>query len=423
MALIGTMHARVAERAWQVRPIRTIDTAEWLASVSINVPECVPQLAELILSCQSTINPEDRRFVQRVAELWNDGQITTAQLCALVRGIRDSPQATVLFRKSLRERLRRLDSESWLAAVELIRMGRRGSPERVHLEEVDLPACLQRANLAAGSAAAIEILGKRGNPSRRQTFVDTLCASLEGRLEWQLDGALLSWLLRNHRAAALRSLMPRIYEWLESHPKEIQPRVALIRWYKGRVAVVDYAELQFLWDQVQQWAVSFRAYRIIVIISFSLMRAMVKSKLLFPDDYFDEMASWLRLRPDDAHLRYQFLSVVLQARDRSVVTTKVIEETRAWLREHPDEVQIRGALLGLVRVVPGSPVGEVAEETRAWLRQHPDDVEVRKALLGLVQVVPGGPVGEVAEETRAWLASIPTTSKYGERCSASDLRQ
>jgi hypothetical protein len=387
------MHARVAERAWRHRPVRTIDTAEWLVNVSINVPECVPQLAELILSCQSTIDPEDHRLAQRVAELWGNSRITTAQLSALVRGIRNSPQATALFRKSLRERLRRKDSESWLAAVELINMGRRGSPERMHLEQVDLPACLKQANLAAGSEAAIDILGKRNNPSRRQAFIDTLRAGLEGQLDWQLDGVLLSWLIRNQGTKELSSFMPRIYDWLESHPEDIQSRVALVRWHRDRVAVVGYAQLQFLLDQVQQWVIIFRASRIITEMAFSLVRAMIKSNVQFPDDHFIEMTSWLHLRPDDAHLRYQFLSLVQHARDRSAVVAKVIEETRAWLREHPDDVEVRRFLLALVQVMPAGLVAEVVEETRGWLREHPGDVEVRKTLHALVQVLPGGPVG------------------------------
>ena len=402
-ALIGTMHARVAERAWQLRPMRTIDTAERLINASINAPECVPQLAEFILACQSTIDPDDRRFVQKVAELWDNSRISTAQLSALVRGIRNSPQASILFRKSLRERLRRRDSESWLAAVELINMGRRGSPDRMHLEQVKLPACLKRANLAAGSAAAIEILSKRNNPSQRRAFIDTLRASLEGQLTWQLDGTLLIWLLRNDQAMKLHPSIPKIYEWIESHPEEIQPRADLMRWYRNRVTVVDYTELRFLWDQIQQWAIISRANRKIVLTAFSLVRAMIKSNVLVPDNYFYEMASWLNLRPEDIHLRYHFLSLIMQARDRSAVMAKMVEETRAWLHEHPDDVGDRRQLLTLVRVMPDGPAGEVVEETRAWLREHPDNIHVRKTLLALVRVMPDSPAGEMVKETRAWL--------------------
>ena len=410
-ALIGTMHARVAERAWQTRPVKSIDIAEWLATTSVDVPECVPQLADFILACRSTIDREDRRFVQRVAELWDNRRVSTAQLSALVRSIRSSPQAATLFRRPLRERLQRRDSASWLAAVELINLARRGSPERSQLEQVDLLTCLKRANLAAGSEVAIETFAKHDNRSVRQTFVDTLCASLEGKLEWQLDGTLLIWLLQNYLELALQPLMPRIYKWLESHPAEVPPRVALMHWYRDRATAVGHAELQDFWDEVRQWVASLPDSTAIPLEAFSLTDAMLKANVPLPNDLFAEIFSWVHLRPDDARLRHRLLSLTVRIRDQSIVTTEVIEDTRAWLRDHPDDARVRSALLELVRVVPGSPGGEVIEDTRAWLRDHPDDARVRSALLELVRVVPGSPGGEVIEDTRAWLRDHPDDAR------------
>ena len=43
-AMIGTMHARVAERAWQVRPFKAIDQVGLLARASAQAPQCAPQL-------------------------------------------------------------------------------------------------------------------------------------------------------------------------------------------------------------------------------------------------------------------------------------------------------------------------------------------------------------------------------------------
>ena len=407
ISLIGAMHARVAERAWQIRPLKTIDPAEWLANASVNAPECVPQLADFILACQSTIDPQDRRFAQRVAEQWQSGHVSTAQLSALVRGIRGSRPAAVLFRRSLRERLRKRDSQSWLAAIELINLARQGSPDRSQLEQIDLPACLKRADLTADSTAAIGILGRHGNP-RRRAFVDMLCASLDGKLEWELDSTLLIWLMRNHDASALHFLLPRIYEWLEVRPEEERPRIALIEWYRGQVAKIQYEELQLFFEEVWQWASMFPASRAIPLALFSLIETMAKANVPLPDDFGAELFSLIHLQPEDAYLRERFLALTIQIRDHSTVTVgEVVEETRAWLRDHPDDTQVRAALLGLVRVVQGGTVGEVVEETRAWLRDHPDDTQVRATLLGLVRVVQGGTVGEVVEETRAWLRDHP----------------
>jgi hypothetical protein len=118
--LVSTSHPRIAERAWQVWPAKSIDPVEWIAQASVNAPDATPQLAEFLLSCQATIDPRDRSLIRRIVELWDDDGVPTAQLCMLVRGIRESIPAAVQFRRLLRKRLSRRDSESWLAAVELI---------------------------------------------------------------------------------------------------------------------------------------------------------------------------------------------------------------------------------------------------------------------------------------------------------------
>jgi energy-coupling factor transporter ATP-binding protein EcfA2 len=409
ISLIGTMHPRVAECAWQARPVRTIDPADWLASASIDVPDCVPQLADFILACQATIDPQDRRFAQRVAELWHSDRVPTAQLAALVKAIRSSPPAGELFRRSLRERLRRRDSESWLAAVELINLARRGSPGRDHLEQVDLPSSLKIANLAAGPTVAINVLGDRRNPARRRVFVETLCASLEGGLGWEIDDILLIWLLRNHDTASLRSLLPKIYEWLEGHPGEERARVALIGWFKGWAASIENEEFEILLDEVRQW-ISLRSDSVDVLEAFFLLvLTMLKAGVSFPVDLAAEVSSWTLFRPDDPYLRWHLLLLTEQFGDSSAITAaQVVRETRAWLRDHPDDIHVRARLLDLLRTVPENSASEVVAETWTWLRDHPDDTHVRVALLAVVRAVPGSAERrDVVAETRAWLRDHP----------------
>ncbi len=155
----GRDDARVAERAWQVRPFKAIDQIDLLARASARAPGCAPQLAEFILACKSSKDPADRTLARRVAEQWHNDGISTAELSALVRGLRATP-AALPFRGMLRERLKRRDSQSWLAATELISLERRGSNERTRLSQMELPYLLKLADLSADSSMAIDLMGR-----------------------------------------------------------------------------------------------------------------------------------------------------------------------------------------------------------------------------------------------------------------------
>src|SRR5581483_3150868 len=251
IAMIGTMHARVAEQAWQVRPFRAIDQATLLTRASARAPACAPQLAEFILACGSWKDQADRALALKVAEQWRDDSISTAELSALVRGLRATP-AALAFRGALRERLKRRDSQSWLAATELIPLERRESKERTRLSQIELPYVLKLADLSADSAAAINLLN-HGGSWRRRDFTTILSASLNGTLgkgmTWQPDSKLIVWLLRNHEAGEVHELIPHIFDWLDAHPEDERTRAALVEWYTANMTAIEPDEIDHLLDR------------------------------------------------------------------------------------------------------------------------------------------------------------------------------
>lgn len=400
--LIGTMHARVAERAWEVRPFKAMDQVGLLARASAEAPECAAQLAEFMLACQSLKDPAGRGLGLKISEHWRDERISTAQLSALVRGLRASP-AAMSFRGPLRERLRRRDSQSWLAAADLIQLERRGSGERDRLNQVELPYLLTIGDLSADSSAAIDLLGRHGR--RQRGFADALCASLRGELGWQLDGKLLTWLLRNHRAPEVHSLLPLIYDWLEAHQDEERARVALVEWHTRNASRLEPGETDDLLDRVREWVSLLPDSRIVVAAFFSLASALLQAGGSLSEGIVEEMSSWVTLWPDDSYIRERYLGLLAQHYAQApAAAADAVTDALDWLAIDPGAGDIRRALLGLVLADPAHPhAAHAVGEAFRWLCQHPSDSRLREVWVQLVQALPGSTVSQVALEALDWL--------------------
>jgi hypothetical protein len=418
ITLVGALHPRVAARAWQRWPASTVDPTEWVAVASMKELQCVPQVADFMVACQSTIDPRDRMFVSRIAELWDDRRVSTAQLCALVRGVRPSRAAVLQFRRLLRQRLNLRDSESWLAAVELADLAQKGSVERDKLEKVDIPSCLTRANLAAGSDVAIELLGKRYAPTRRAAFMDTLCASLRGELDWQVDGTLLVWLIRNHDTGSVEQHLPHIYSWLESRPAEVGVRVALLTWYSRAGRSVARRDFDSLLAEVRSWAYLMADHAELLLAFLRLAEVISYAGIALPEGLFDEIRDLVLMRPANAHLTWRFvifaatlgeqaavaelldtgldpvdaslLERLLRSLDVQVLERRMPDVYR-WLEGHPGEVGARVALLQRLPesewFVAGGGLESLLNEAGSWTPLMVDSDELQLAFIGMAEVL------------------------------------
>lgn len=399
-AMIGTMHARVAERAWEVRPFKPLNPVDMLARASVRAPECAVQLAEFILTCQSLKDPAGRSLAVQLAEQWRDG-VSTAQLSTLVRGLRASPAAKH-FRGLLRDRQRMRDSQSWLAAAELIRLERYGSKARAQLTQTDLPYLLRVGDLSADSAEAIEQLG-RG--SRRRDLAETLCASLRGELGWELDSRLLTWLLGYRGEPGVHSLLPPVYDWLDGRPDEERARVALIEWHAVNAAALGPADFDDLLDQVKEWIDLLPDSRQVVSAFFALASALLAEGRWMSPGVVEEMSSWVETWPHDSFIRERYLSLLTRhyAHEPAVVADAV-SETLAWLTVNPQARDVRRALLWLVLAGPAlPPAADVTAEAFTWLAHDPTDSQLRLAWTRLVEFLPALAVGQVLDRVLEWL--------------------
>lgn len=401
-AMIGTMHARVAERAWRLRPFRSIDHAAVLAQASAQVPDCAPQLAEFMLACQPLSSPWELGVVQRVAEQWRDNGVTTADLGRLVHGLNGSPVA-LPFRGALRERLRHRDSQSWLAAVELIALEGRGSAERDRLSRVELPYCLKLADLSAGSALAIGLLGREGSQSR-PGFVDRLCASLEGKLGWELDSTLLIWLMRNQDASQVLSHLPLIYDWLDTHPEAERVRVALLNWHTDHVSMIGDHETDLILDRTREWLSVLPDGQELFSRFFALVSALLDNGTP-ADALVGEVSSWANSDFSNSYLRDGFLRLVIR---HASLVPQIADDTMTgaveWLTTHPEENELRRTLLWLVLAAPDLPAaGPLITDAIAWFIAHPTDNAIRDSWVSLLPAVP---LATLSEATRSILGLL-----------------
>jgi len=404
-AMIGTMHARVAARAWEVRPFKALDQAGLLARASARAPECAPQLAEFILACQPQRDPADRGLPQRVSEQWRDESISTAQLAALVHGLSPRPAANP-FRPALRARLKRRDSQSWLAAAALIPLERPGSDERNRLNQTELPFVLTLADLSADSSEAIRLLGRRAAPGR-QSFGTTLSASLRGELDWELDDKLLIWLLENRPVEDVRPLLPYVHDWLDSHQDDERARAALIGWYAAHASRLTPAEIEELVDRIREWIGMLPSTQSVLSAFSVLASALLDADSPGSVSLLTDMSSWLDLWPDDSYLRERLLRLLAQHYQKAPATAaNAVTETLDWLAVHPAAGEVRRALLGLILADPAHPRAAAAvTELLSWIGEGPTDAQFRDAWVKLFQALPPSTVAQLLPGELGWLGA------------------
>lgn len=406
--MIGTMHARVAERAWQLRPFRAVDQTGLLARASARAPDCAPQLAEFILAGKSK-DPADRQLLREVAEQWRDGRVSTAELSALVRGLH-AAQPALAFRAALRERVNRRDSQSWLAVNELIRLERPGSPARERLVQDGLPAALNLADLSADSSMAIALIGSNRSPQAQKTAARlraALSGTLTGDPPWELDSRLLLWLLHNLPSAEIHAMLPQIHDWFDAHPKDERTRVELVDWHAAEVVATGSGEIDQLVDRAREWVSVLPDGRSLISAFIGLAAAMLESTTgPLPTDLIEEISAWLESRPDDAELRVRLLRFVAQNRaqvPRAAATT--IAKALSWPDDDPDADGVRQALLDLVLTDPDHPDAvNAVSAALGWLAEHPADSRTRVKCARLLKSMPAVAVAELVTGILAGLA-------------------
>ncbi|MFI9574598.1 hypothetical protein ACIG5D_24470, partial [Microbispora rosea] len=449
---VATLHSRLAQLAWESRPARGISPGSWILPVSYKPSHAAEIFAQFILSVRArSTDLEDHKFVSDLIRFWTYSEVPTPVLCRLVAELINQPDAVQKFRQSLRGRLRAGGPHAWLAAMQLMRMARRGSQEAEHLSKVDIPVLLRKADLSSDPVAAMELLSIQ---SHRGAVVERLWNSLDGATSWRIPGCLMAWLLDN-RAPEIKLRFERLLEWMDDDESSSEARLALIRWYRIQARLLTEQEHRAVVDRIDDWirrgtgdgdaiaqfisilprlkGVSSSQFRVVgslisdIIDEWLLshpeeivVRSLVLDNLpkirrlsgIRGDEHFIDIFAWLRNGFGNDYMWASLLSVVKRlGYAPSISMLDVVSSSVKWLEEHPDSDNVRAALLGLVRrfgLESGWPT-EIVPASVKWLEEHPDSDNVRIALLGLVRrfgLESGWPT-EIVPASVKWLEEHP----------------
>ena len=455
VTLISTLHSGIAKRIWELRPARGFDVADWILPPSVKVDEAAAQLAQIVTVGGRSIDPRDRTFQDRLAELWSADSVPTARLCRLIDYSGSLPSLATIYGPHLRRRMRRRDGQSWLAARQLSRLVRYRSPSWLQLVDVDLPAMLRIADLTAWPEAAVGLLRR---DQYQPIIIERLLLALQGSLPWQLDPALMSWLFRNS-PSNVKAHFSQVREWFALNPESARARRALAWFYIRESSGLDEVQQEFVFHELSSWLGTHNADKtmadsLLAVLKRGLELGWIGSDVICEavmtlsawvrttrddssltlqllilvdsilrissDAAFEIMAlsrAWLNERPDDSKVRLEYFNAIERLGDRiGVPFDDVLVETRNWLREQEDEVKLRGRFLSVLEQMgeeSGIPVADVIAETQAWLADHSDhsaNPELRGKLLTMAGS-PGAQAGValagLVQETRAWLREHP----------------
>ena len=356
---LATMHSRVAQRAWDLRPAPGWDLAAVVARASVLVPQVARPLARWLVELHERRAPDADRALSAVIAEWTGptgGGLETRYLADLTSLLSlGGIQIPAALRKDLLRRAQLNDAQSWLAALQLFYAS---APERRRMafpEGLQLGAIVGAADFSLApnrSSQLYNALERR--PELLELFERRVWLAFDGKLPWSVDSFLLTWLLSKGKPEEKRGRLDVIRAWLRERPGAQDVRVRFI-------GVLTELEVTDLTADVE------------------------------------DLRRWLREHPDDRHVRSRFVGLLeelgLDGRADDV------EDLRAWLREHPDDEQVRARF---IRLIPALGAGDI-EELRKWLRAHPDDRQVRVSFIALFPQLGATDRAAAIEDVRAWL--------------------
>ncbi|MEO3748224.1 ABC transporter ATP-binding protein [Plantactinospora sp. B5E13] len=433
MRLIGTTHARVSREAWKHFPLRNLDIENRITDISVQVPQAVPQLAELLLAMHASPSSRERGLTQRFAARWRaavqSGTLETRAVASLVSHLRPSRGARLRFLPILRTCLRAQNDQSWLAAWQLLHLSSATShpQERDFLLKVSIPWTLKHADFSAGPREAVEIAERLGG-AVRELIIERLIVALKGSLGWRVDAHQVAWLIRTIPPREVDAVLEDIYDWLAEGLLD-EPGVgrtpddravgALVDLLDS-TKIVDAAQRQRLFDVLFEWM------HVSTDTDLNLARRIVRcavegakaGDLSAATVMVSQIQELLRARPDViGGVSVELLSLLTDVPGLVQDGRTIVELTFAWLRGRPESNQgIWTALLGILERSPelADLKPAVVEQTFAWLRGRPESSQgTWTALLGILGRSPelADLKPAVVEQTFDWLRDRPESNE------------
>jgi hypothetical protein len=117
------------------------------------------------------------------------------------------------------------DSQGWLAALQLWFFRSASEKRQEFPAGIDILSLIRAADFSVAPNRASQFRQRlEFDNSLRNAFVTRLLDALDGKLAWQLNSFLLSYLLKLAHPREMSARIPQIKAWLETHPEATDAR-------------------------------------------------------------------------------------------------------------------------------------------------------------------------------------------------------
>lgn len=363
---ITAAHTVIARQAWEQRPLDWCTVGDVVIQASVAVPQTIRDVSSLGVRLEaqsfagSTAGADGYDFGKMLIERWrHESSVETRHVCDLLtpRIMHGCAELVIPIREILIRRATP-DSQGWLAALQLWHL-------RNHLEkhgdfpaEMDLLSLIQSADFSVASNRAQQFARRleRDTPLR-DAFAARLLDAFDGKLGWQLDNHLLTFLLAIATPDQLSPRVSQIRVWLENHPDVTDTRAKY---------------LSFL-PQLP--------------MEFSNLRL----------DAARQTEKWLETHGEDTRVRAQYLLFLLQLpMEFSTLRGDAARQTAKWLETHGEDTHVRRPYLSFLLKLPAefsNLRADAAHQTAKWLEANDEDTDIRRQFLFFLLEIPYGLTG------------------------------
>lgn len=349
--LVSTTHQKIASVAWDKRPGSWLDeeVIRLLADATLRAPASMRYVAAAAGTLTKAKPNPDSRLADELIRQWteaasNDPDLETRNLCALAANLTITGGHELAQRISPSLLKRATGDDGWIAALQLRYLSADKEPERSFPRTIDLGTLIADADFSIAPNRATQFFHAVGEKDRFDAIVVRLLASLDGKLSWQIDSTLLTWLISHASQSQMIGRIGLLQRWLADHGDD------------------TYVRTQYL------------AFLMKLPGEFAEQRKNAATAT----------GTWLAdsRHDDDTAVRTQYLAFIQQLpkekkfdqlRERTAI------ETAKWLARHDENIDVRTQFLAFVQRLPSGfdeMRKQTALNTAEWLKTHPKDFGV-----------------------------------------------
>ncbi len=415
---ITAAHTVIARQAWGQRPLYWCNVGDAIIKASVSIPETIRDVSRLAVRLGSSSftgsisDKDDKDFAIQLIERWQDeSSVETRSLCDLVSTFATLGHAELVH--PVREVwLRRAipDAQGWMAALQLWFIHNASEKPQGFPPEINLLSLIQSADFSGSPRRATEFGRKlERNKPLFAAFIARLLDALDGKLAWNLNGFLLTYLLNVASPAQLLPRVSKISVWLETHPNVTDARTKYLSFLLRLPP--EFSNLRA--DAVRQTATWLETHSNVTDVRAQFLSFLLQLPAEFADlraEAAQQTVRWLAEHDEDTNVRTRYLSFLLQLpTERSNLRADAALQTAKWLETHHDVTDVRAKYLSFLLQLPAEFSDlrlDTARQTAKWLAEHGEDLNVRTMYLLFLLQLPDECADlrvDAARQTAAWL--------------------